>query len=788
MTRVLIVDDKPENLYLLRTLLQGHGCEVDEARHGTEALVKARQEPPQLVISDLLMPVMDGYTLLRRWKADERLKNIPFIVYTATYTDPKDEQLALNLGADAFIVKPAEMDDFLARVKEVLAKAAAGALVPPHTPTGEEQVVLQQYSEALVRKLEDKMLELEQTNRELKQDITERKRAEEETQRNLERIRALHEIDRAITSTLDLGEVLSILLEKIDLSFPYPSASTIRLLNKETGAIDPIACRNIDEQQWKSAESGDVAIRAQAVIETRAPFIVRNLLTDPRTQKPDEYMKRGLVSYLGVPLIARGEVLGTLSFYTKEEHEFTSEEIEFLTTLAGQAAIAINNAQLYESVNSSRKELELTNQYLERSLRQLSGLYTALSPLAPSESVHEMMDGIIDRLIEATGADAALIRLHDKEKGGFYCASQRGFPDYYLAAAASPPPGSALEQVSKTGDPIIVPDIATDSRLKGKKIQLQVGLHSCAMLPLKVHNEVRGIVHLASRKPGYFDEEQKDHLIAIAQQMGIALENKDLFDNLRSSRDDLEKANKVKDEFLSVMSHELRTPLNVVVGYTGMIMDGLLGEINDKQKEALEKVIRRTNDQLALVNNILFAAVLESEKVNVESHDFSLEDFLNQLRLGYDAPINKELSLNWDYPFGLPIIRTDSAKLKHILQNLIDNALKFTAKGSVTISARIIGVRGQELGVCPAPQSPTPVPQYVEFKVVDTGAGIPKEYLPLVFDKFKQADSSETRLYGGVGMGLYIVKRFAELLGGKVEVESAVEKGSTFAVTLPCGQ
>jgi len=787
MTRVLIVDDKPENLYLLRTLLQGHGCEVDEARHGTEALVKARQEPPQLVISDLLMPVMDGYTLLRRWKADERLKNIPFIVYTATYTDPKDEQLALNLGADAFIVKPAEMDDFLARVKEVLAKAAAGALVPPHTPTGEEQVVLQQYSEALVRKLEDKMLELEQTNRELKQDITERKRAEEETQRNLERIRALHEIDRAITSTLDLGEVLSILLEKIDLSFPYPSASTIRLLNKETGAIDPIACRNIDEQQWKSAESGDVAIRAQAVIETRAPFIVRNLLTDPRTQKPDEYMKRGLVSYLGVPLIARGEVLGTLSFYTKEEHEFTSEEIEFLTTLAGQAAIAINNAQLYESVNSSRKELELTNQYLERSLRQLSGLYTALSPLAPLESVHEMMDGIIERLIETTGTDAALIRLWNSDSGRLVQASQRGFPDSYLAGADARPLGNATDWVLQNSEPIMVPDIAAEPRLKGK-VQLQVGFRSCAILPLIVHNEARGIIHLASRELGYFDVEQSDHLMAIARQMGIALENKDHFDNLRSSRDDLEKANKVKDEFLSVMSHELRTPLNVVVGYTGMIMDGLLGEINDKQKEALEKVIRRTNDQLALVNNILFAAVLESEKVNVESHDFSLEDFLNQLRLGYDAPINKELSLNWDYPFGLPIIRTDSAKLKHILQNLIDNALKFTAKGSVTISARIIGVRGQELGVCPAPQSPTPVPQYVEFKVVDTGAGIPKEYLPLVFDKFKQADSSETRLYGGVGMGLYIVKRFAELLGGKVEVESAVEKGSTFAVTLPCGQ
>ena len=130
MTRVLVVDDKPENLYLLRALLQGNGCEVDEARHGAEALARARQSPPGLVISDLLMPVMDGYTLLRHWKADARLKSISFIVYTATYTEPKDEQLALELGADAFILKPAEPEPFMARVREILEQKRSGTLAP----------------------------------------------------------------------------------------------------------------------------------------------------------------------------------------------------------------------------------------------------------------------------------------------------------------------------------------------------------------------------------------------------------------------------------------------------------------------------------------------------------------------------------------------------------------------------------------------------------------------------------------------------------------------------------
>src|SRR4051794_37852120 len=136
MTSVLIVDDKEENVYYLHALLSAHGCEVSSARHGAEALVIARQAPPDLVISDLLMPVMDGYTLLRHWKADARLKSKPFIVYTATYTEPEDERLALSLGADAFILKPTEPDAFLVRLDAVRASSQAAVPMRTQVPTG----------------------------------------------------------------------------------------------------------------------------------------------------------------------------------------------------------------------------------------------------------------------------------------------------------------------------------------------------------------------------------------------------------------------------------------------------------------------------------------------------------------------------------------------------------------------------------------------------------------------------------------------------------------------------
>lgn len=179
MPNALIVDDKEENLYYLQVLLEGSGYSVDTARHGAEALVKARLTTPDIVVSDLLMPVMDGYTLLRHWKIDPKLKEIPFVVYTATYTEAEDERLALSLGADAFILKPAEPEEFMAALRGVMAKVATGAPAQAAPTAANESALLKLYSETLIRKLEEKTLQLEEANRELKRDIVRRQAAEQ---------------------------------------------------------------------------------------------------------------------------------------------------------------------------------------------------------------------------------------------------------------------------------------------------------------------------------------------------------------------------------------------------------------------------------------------------------------------------------------------------------------------------------------------------------------------------------------------------------------------------------
>ncbi|MBN2152153.1 MAG: response regulator [Candidatus Lokiarchaeota archaeon] len=186
MTKILLVDDIPENLYLLETIMKANGYEVVTAVNGAEALDMGRKDPPALIITDILMPVMDGFELCRRWKADDLLKHIPFIFYTATYTDLKDEQFALNLGAERFVVKPQQPEVLVKIVQEILDEFKKGSLVPTEKPLLDEFAFLRAHSEVLLRKLEKKMLQLEL-------EANERKRAEQQLRDHADLLDNAHE-------------------------------------------------------------------------------------------------------------------------------------------------------------------------------------------------------------------------------------------------------------------------------------------------------------------------------------------------------------------------------------------------------------------------------------------------------------------------------------------------------------------------------------------------------------------------------------------------------------------
>lgn len=412
-------------------------------------------------------------------------------------------------------------------------------------------------------------------------------RFSEATRRHLEQMRALYEIGVAVGSTLDLPAVLNLLMEKINIFLPYPSVM-IWLRDENSGLLERAACWNLDEREWKGRKLTGIPSLVKAAIEGKAPVVVRDVQNDPRTLDADFYRRHGLVSYLGIPLIVKDEGLGVLVFLTREEHLFAAEEVEFLSTLAGQAAIAIHNSQLHEQ--SKRQATELI------------------------------------------------------------------------------------------------------------------------------------------------------------------------------------QANEVKNEFLGFVSHELRTPVNVIMGYGAILQSKMLGEINAEQDNALEKMSANSKELLNMIEQLLEATKIEAGAVKPEMHEIQLSPFLDELRSNYSVPLNKEIRLDWNYPADLPAIKTDGEKLRHILLNVVGNAIKYTKQGSIAMSARHLPEAGQ-----------------IEFEVADTGIGIPQEELPHIFEMFSQVKGGRTRSSGGVGLGLHIVKKFTEVLGGEIRVTSEVGKGSTFTITIPTG-
>ena len=230
-----------------------------------------------------------------------------------------------------------------------------------------------------------------------------------------------------------------------------------------------------------------------------------------------------------------------------------------------------------------------------------------------------------------------------------------------------------------------------------------------------------------------------------------------------------EQRSQAKTELLNILSHELKTPLTVIASYSQALKSSALGEINPDQERAVTKILQQTDHLENILNVILESASVETGAVAVRREELVLSEFLDELRQNCEGTVvNSRIALKWDYPASMPVVISDPGKLKIILLNLVNNAIKFTDQGEVCISARHESEQRKMV-----------------FDVKDTGIGIAPDQLPFVFEKFWQVDSGRTRTQSGIGMGLYIVKAFTDLLGGSVRVNSVLGKGSRFIVELP---
>jgi len=408
--------------------------------------------------------------------------------------------------------------------------------------------------------------------------------------------------------------------------------------------------------------------------------------------------------------------------------------------------------QLQDSKRAAEEEAEIA-----------SALLYATETLGTHLSQPYMLDRVTCRAVEGMGCDAGATLVWDERNGAFTLGGTFGIPPELhgaiaavsatravTAAARGPWPAALVELVDPKAQALVSPAQVADW-----------GVTAALCVPISRNGAVVGVLclaHRGRRRP--FSARERRLAMGIAHATATALENARLIT-------DLQTANRLKSEFVSTMSHELRTPLHVILGFAEMAYDVDLDVKH--RRECLARIQQAGGDLLAMIESTLEIGRLETGRDEVRRDEVSLPALLDELHGMCTAmPRERDVALEWCERVPPARLVTDQRKLSIVLRNLIGNALKFTRQGRVRLDVHVM-------------------PSQIEFVVSDTGIGIRPEDRDAIFEMFRQADQSDSRRFGGTGLGLYIVRRYVEQLCGEIRLDSAPGEGSTFTVSVPRG-
>jgi len=578
-------------------------------------------------------------------------------------------------------------------------------------------------------------------------DVTDRKNAE----RNLE---TLLEVARDIGETLELEPLLEQVQRK--------TAAAL--------ACDVVVTFRWDEDAGLFRVAGQLGCAAERTAELEAlvfrpfePFggrLAEGAVAIGHDDERPEAIARlcehfGWSALIVAPLRLRGRQLGAIAAtFATPERRVAAWETALLAGIARQLAVAL------ERVETHRLEHEVSA--VSAALASLGG------QLLASFDHPRLLDRLCELTATAIGCASCVTFLWRPEAEAFVPVASHG-----LSAARA-------EEIRLLGaQRAAIPDLLL--RLAREDVFVQVDLPTA---------ELRAIPSRLRPRPGttllFSALRRGEHVVGFqvsahdpidrpfstlqlrvargaAQLVSMALEHGRILEQLA-------QANRLKSDFVAMMSHELRTPLHVVLGYGDLLLDGAFGKLDPKVLDVLSRMRRSSQELLQLVDEVLDLNRLESGRIPVHLHEVSPAELLAEVEARCaDVERSPAVELKTSCAPDLPPIVTDAAKVSAILKNLIGNALKFTSTGEVVVS-----IAAQDDGLA--------------LTVSDTGMGITPEQQPLIFDPFRQGDSTMTRRFGGVGLGLYIVRRMVECLGGRIALDSEPGRGSTFRVWIPDGR
>jgi GAF domain-containing protein len=496
----------------------------------------------------------------------------------------------------------------------------------------------------------------------------------------------------------------------------------------------------------------------EAVRETEFP--------DARGGRRPGHTPMVLRTVLATPLLREGIPIGAILIRRLEVRPFTDKQISLLKTFAAQAVIAIENVRLFQ-------ELEARTRELAKSVSELKALGEVGQAVSSTLDLETVLTRIVSHAVQLSGTDGGAIYEYDEPSEEFHLRATDQMEEELITALRASPPrlgDGVVGRAAASREPVQVPNILEERGYAPRMRQLleRFGFRASLAVPLLREDHIIGSLVVRRKSIGDFRPEVIELLKTFATQSVLAIQNARLFREIEEKSREIEAANRHKSEFLANMSHELRTPLNAIIGFSEVLGERMFGELNEKQAEYTDDILSSGRHLLSLINEILDLSKVEAGRMELELATFDLPLAIDNARTFVRERATKHgINLDVTVDERLGEFVGDERKIKQVLLNLLSNAVKFTPEGGR------IGINARQADGS------------VEISVSDTGIGIAPEDQAKIFEEFRQVGSDYAHKVEGTGLGLTLAKKFVELHGGKIWVESEVGKGSTFSFTLP---